>query len=284
MRIEELSRRSDVSVRNIREYQDRGLLPAPARQGRTAVYDDDHLVRLRLISRLLTRGYTLAVIRDLLDAWAAGRDLRDVLGLETAASRPWGDDEPATLTRAEVEQLFRGPLTDAELDDLAASGLVIRRGDQFRCTRRRFLDIVPDLLDAGIPNSASTATLGRARGHLDAVAEDMVALVVAALLPEGVPQGLPSGEDLARATATIERLRGVADVVAGSLFGLAMQQAVEHAVALVTDRALRDQVGRDVSSAPRETRDPREPPEPTEPELDGSGAGARAWRPAAGMT
>lgn len=67
-RIEDLARESGATVRNIRAYQDRGLLPRPGRRGRTNVYDGSHLARLRQISGLLERGYTLASIKELLEA------------------------------------------------------------------------------------------------------------------------------------------------------------------------------------------------------------------------
>ncbi|MCK5752949.1 MAG: MerR family transcriptional regulator, partial [Mycobacterium sp.] len=65
-RINELAEVSGVSVRNIRVYQDRGLLPPPKIKGRTGWYSTEHLVRLNLISRLLERGYTFATISELL--------------------------------------------------------------------------------------------------------------------------------------------------------------------------------------------------------------------------
>ena len=67
-RINDLADASGVSVRNIRVYQDRGLLPAPTIRGRTGWYSDEHLVRLNLISRMLERGYTFATISELLHA------------------------------------------------------------------------------------------------------------------------------------------------------------------------------------------------------------------------
>ena len=67
-RINDLAEASGVSVRNIRVYQDRGLLPPPAIRGRTGWYSDEHLVRLNLISRMLERGYTFATISELLHA------------------------------------------------------------------------------------------------------------------------------------------------------------------------------------------------------------------------
>ncbi|NGO67532.1 MerR family transcriptional regulator, partial [Streptomyces boncukensis] len=74
-RIEDLAHHSGATVRTIRAYQDRGLLPKPERRGRANVYDDSHLARLRQIADLLERGYTLASIKELLQAWDEGRGL-----------------------------------------------------------------------------------------------------------------------------------------------------------------------------------------------------------------
>src|SRR6266404_3110859 len=94
MTIEELSSRSGVTTRNIRAYQSRGLLPAPvARAGeRAAFYTAEHLARLRLVSRLQERGFSLAGIADLLDAWAGGKSVEQVLGIESAAAESAEDE------------------------------------------------------------------------------------------------------------------------------------------------------------------------------------------------
>ena len=61
-RIDELAREAGTTVRNVRAYQDRGLLPPPRRSGRVGLYTDAHLARLRLIGTMLERGYTLGNI------------------------------------------------------------------------------------------------------------------------------------------------------------------------------------------------------------------------------
>src|SRR4051794_23926466 len=66
-RVEELAARADISVDTVRYYQARDLLAPPTRSGRVALYDDGHLQRLAEIRRLQGRGYSLAVIRRLLD-------------------------------------------------------------------------------------------------------------------------------------------------------------------------------------------------------------------------
>ena len=60
--IDQLAERSGISVRTIRFYTGRGLLPAPQLRGRTGLYGPDHLARLELVSELSALGFTLAAI------------------------------------------------------------------------------------------------------------------------------------------------------------------------------------------------------------------------------
>ncbi|HEU4360372.1 MAG TPA: MerR family transcriptional regulator, partial [Mycobacterium sp.] len=82
-RIDELARLAGSTTRNIRVYRDRGLLPPPRRVGRIALFNDTHLTRLRLITSMLDRGYTIAHVNEMISAWEEGKNLGDVLGLET---------------------------------------------------------------------------------------------------------------------------------------------------------------------------------------------------------
>src|SRR3954451_19388545 len=93
-RVEELARLAGTSTRNIRAYRERGLLGAPHLAGRTGWDDDGPLARLRLLTRLLERGYTLTNIAELLSAWESGRPVGEVLGIEAVLTRPLVSDEP----------------------------------------------------------------------------------------------------------------------------------------------------------------------------------------------
>ena len=67
--IGELARQAGVTARTIRYYTAEGLLPAPDSSGQYALYNQDHLLRLRLIARLkqayLPLGEIKARIADL---------------------------------------------------------------------------------------------------------------------------------------------------------------------------------------------------------------------------
>src|SRR6201995_3490256 len=88
-RIDELARLAGATVRNIRVYQDRGLLPPPRRDGRVGIYPEAHLARLRLIGQLLKRGYTFATISELLTVWERGGDIAQIPDLAVAGGLPW---------------------------------------------------------------------------------------------------------------------------------------------------------------------------------------------------
>ena len=54
--IDELAARVGMTVRNIRAYTSRGLLPPPRLRGRTGLYDEEHLARLTMVKEMLADG------------------------------------------------------------------------------------------------------------------------------------------------------------------------------------------------------------------------------------
>lgn len=64
--IGELSEQVGMTVRNIRAYQARGLLPPPVVDGRVGFYTDLHRERLTMIRRLRAEGFNLVAISALL--------------------------------------------------------------------------------------------------------------------------------------------------------------------------------------------------------------------------
>ena len=80
--IDELARAAGTKVSTIRLYQQRGLLPPPAIEGRVGFYDETHLARLRLVADLQTRGFSLAAILAIVDVDRPGLE-----GLFTTAGR-----------------------------------------------------------------------------------------------------------------------------------------------------------------------------------------------------
>src|SRR5215213_2860473 len=87
MTIDELARRTRLTVRNIRAYQSRGLVSPPELRGRTGYYGDDHVARIALIRELQTQGFNLEAIRRLIEG--AGGETDEVLRFTKAVREPF---------------------------------------------------------------------------------------------------------------------------------------------------------------------------------------------------
>src|SRR5213592_2412565 len=106
MTIDELARRTGMSVRNIRSHQSRGLVPPPEVRGRTGYYGDDHLARIELIKELQGDGFNLEAIRRLLEG--AGGSSAEVLNFSRTLRAPFEDEEPEILEMEEMAERWGG--------------------------------------------------------------------------------------------------------------------------------------------------------------------------------
>jgi DNA-binding transcriptional MerR regulator len=213
-RVDELARLAGTTVRNVRAYQDRGLLPPPRRQGRVGLYSEAHLARLRIIGGLLERGFTLQNIAELLGAWERGHELSDLLGLEVAVATPFSDEVPTFATIEELLDLF-GPLPPGSEDllgDFLALGLIEPDGDRFRVPSPRTLQAGAELVRAGIPPAEVLAEAKAIRGDMDRVASRLVDLVVTHVF-DRYADGIPPAEDAADVASLLQRLRPLAQMV-----------------------------------------------------------------------
>jgi len=175
--IDDLARRVQLPVRTIREYHTMRLLPPPERQGRLGLYHDRHVERLRLITRLQRRGYSLAGIRDLLAAWESGTDLVTLLGVDESQAAL--DETPLWLTRAELFQRLPA-LEEATLSRASRIGLVLPHGeDHFLVRSPALLALVADWVQAGVPLGEALDLIEVLVGDLDMLAGRLADLIVA---------------------------------------------------------------------------------------------------------
>jgi DNA-binding transcriptional MerR regulator len=106
--VDELAARVGIPVRTLRFYIAEKLLPGPSSRGRGASYGRDHLLRLRLVRRLVERRVPIAEIRDTLsrlstpdvDALLQSEDRRAAELERTSPSASPRDYVAALLTRS----------------------------------------------------------------------------------------------------------------------------------------------------------------------------------------
>ncbi|WP_335932476.1 MerR family transcriptional regulator [Streptomyces sp. PTD5-9] len=229
-RIEDLAHASGATVRTIRAYQDRGLLPTPERRGRANVYRDSHLARLRQIAELLDRGYTLASIKELLDAWDAGRGLGGVLGLVAEVHGPWTDERAGRITREELDARFGGGPDDeavaeavAEAVDLGVLERVPGWDDEFLVPSPQELAVAVELNAAGVPLGAISAHLRELRGQVEHIAARFLEFTNEHVFARYLEHRPPTEADAAEAAAMVRRLRPLAQQTVDAELARAMR-------------------------------------------------------------
>jgi DNA-binding transcriptional MerR regulator len=196
--VDELAARAGVTVRTVRFYSTRGLLPPPVlgprRVGR---YGPEHLSRLALIEELQRQGMTLAAIERYLERLPADLSPHD-LAIHRALVASWAPEDTEEATRAELERRAGRALGEDDLDRLAAMDVITRTdaADVFRVDPG-LLGLGVQLLDVPIPPKAVLAARTALLEHSRAAAVDLARLFRDAVGEPGA-EGDPDAERVAQ--------------------------------------------------------------------------------------
>jgi DNA-binding transcriptional MerR regulator len=244
IRVEELARRADVSVDTIRFYQKRQLLPPPRREGRVAWYDAQHEDRLGRIKELQRHGFSLAVIRRLLDGEL---DTTDVPLAAAVAGAQHGDADLLDVDELAVRVGIPAPFVEA----VVREGLLV---PQQREGRTGFtLDDVNvlrsglRLLEAGFPLNELLTLARRHHEATRAIAGDAVEMFDTYVRHPIRTSELADEEKAERLVAAFRTLLPtVTSLVAHHFRSVLLEVAQEHLEAVGDDTELaaaRDEPG-----------------------------------------
>lgn len=204
--VDNLAARAGVTVRTVRFYSSRGLLPPPRLRGRVGFYGTDHLVRLELIRDLQTLGFTLSAIERHLRRVPADATPQD-LALRRALLAPWTDDQCEDLDRHELDRRAGTRLDDNRLAQLGALGIVERvDGHRVRLRRPAMLSVGLRILDLDLPREMLVQAMDIVEQHTTEVAVELHELFAANVLRPFRERGRPDDER-ERVRATADQLR-----------------------------------------------------------------------------
>ena len=229
--VEELALAANTTVRNIRAYQDKGLLPPPTLRGRKGIYNNQHLSRLRVIADLLERGYTLASILDLISGLEKGIGLSEILGMESAINSPWGKEAPEIIPMTQMIKMFGRELTPSNIRLAGELGIAKIQGAQVRVNSMSTLKVAADLCAMGIPMGDQLEILRMSRDNVEKVAKEFVRLISDNVLRPYEQQSLPPKEEFPKIIDLIWRMRPMAEIVVKAELGRAMEIAASNILA-----------------------------------------------------
>jgi DNA-binding transcriptional MerR regulator len=229
MTIDELARRTGMTVRNIRAHQSRGLLQPPEIEGRTGYYGGEHVARIQLISEMQADGFNLAAIKRLLQD-RPGSD-SDKLGFTRALMAPWEDEEHEFIT---AEDLFKRLDLDPEnpnpkrLERAIKMGFLVDLGEgRFDVPSPTLFRAAEELRALGIDADTALDVLEEIERGSRSIARAFVKLFVEEVWRPFAAGG-QSESEWPDVRIAIERLRPLATDAVMAVFRQAMTEAVEQ--------------------------------------------------------
>ncbi len=217
--IDELARRTGTTARNVRAYQSRGLLSAPAIRGRTGYYGPEHVARLELIQAMQAEGFRLEAIGRVIRRPAGAAEQMFAFG--RALLGAFGEPAPEFATAAELERRLGGPIDPRLVRKAERLGLIRRLDDgSWEILSPTLVSAGEELSRLGVPISHALAVAEQITRHTRAIARSYVRLFMTDVVAEGA-------EDWDRLSDALERLRPLAMEAISASFEQAMSDLVE---------------------------------------------------------
>jgi DNA-binding transcriptional MerR regulator len=238
MKIDELARRTGMTVRNIRAHQSRGLLPPPEVRGRTGYYDDQHVARIELIRELQSDGLNLEAIRRLLEG-VGERSSSEVLDFARALRAPFDEEEePEIVAASELAERWGGDAAVARRAEKL--GLLRPLGDgRVELISPRLMRAGAELAGLGVAAGTALDVVAKMRRSSEAVARAYVDLFLQTVWEPFDRAGRPE-EDWPKVREALERLRPLASEALLAMFAIVMSEATERALGETLEREVRD--------------------------------------------
>ncbi|NYH79488.1 DNA-binding transcriptional MerR regulator [Actinopolyspora biskrensis] len=228
--IDELASRSGVTVRTVRFYASRGLLPPPRLRGRVGLYGADHLARLDLIRELQNLGFTLTAIERHLERIPEDAPPEE-LALQRALLAPWTSDQAERIGRHELDRRAGRTLNDQEIEQLLTLG-VLERGteedaEEFLLTNTSMLNVGLRITELELPSDMLLRAKDIVEQHTAQMAGELRELFAANVLRPYVERGRPEAER-ERVRATADQLRPLTIQVLVNGFQRAVNEVIRN--------------------------------------------------------
>ena len=224
--LDELTNRVGLSVRNVRFYTTKGLVPPPIRRGRSGYYTPDHVARLELVQELQSHGFTLSAIERCLSKIPTDASPEDI-ALHRTMLAPWQSEAPEEMSRTDLDRRTNRRLSDEDLETLAALGIALRTKRGRYQVAMSQLTVGLGLLDLGFPTEAAIAASDVYAEHGRQIAKELNDLFRTMVWPVYKESGA-SPEKLRE---VVERLKPLSIASLVAAYESAMDETNREAVA-----------------------------------------------------
>ena len=228
--LEELTTRVGMSVRNVRFYTSKGLVPPPIRRGRSGFYTPDHVSRLELVRELQSHGFTLSAIEKYLAAVPEDATPEQI-ALHRTMLAPWQAEAVVEMTTEELVSRAGRDLGPDDLRLLEALRILHPTGDGWAVTPTQ-LAVGVGLIELGFPTEAAVAAGEVYARHGRQVAEELNELFRTMVWPAYKEAGA-SAESIRE---VVERIKPLSIASLVSAYEQAMDETRRERIRARTER------------------------------------------------
>ncbi|MDN5745425.1 MAG: MerR family transcriptional regulator [Nocardioidaceae bacterium] len=179
--LEELTDRVGLSVRTVRFYTARGLIPHPIRKGRSGYYTDLHVARVELVLELQSHGFTLSAIERYVEGIPEDASYEDIALARTMLA-PWQSDLPVEMDHQQLEARAGHSLSAEDIATLQALGVIRVRGTTYLVASNQ-LAIGVRLLELGFPREVAVRAAAIYQDHGEQMAKELFEVIGEILVP-----------------------------------------------------------------------------------------------------
>lgn len=232
--IDQLAQTTGLTTRNVRNYQSRGLIPAPQLQGKVGYYGTEHLARLQLIREMQAQGFNLAAIGHLLEqARGAGTE---VLGFTRALMKPFETETPEIVKAPDLRARLGGEIDVKLLAKAERLGLISALDeDHYEVSSPTLLAAGERLIALGVPLKDALETMEKLRRNTEGIAQAFVRIFLEFIWKPFDDAGRPEA-DWPRVRDALDQLRPLASQALTAAFQPTMTETVEAAFGKELDR------------------------------------------------
>ncbi len=233
--IDQLAQSTGLTVRNVRNYQSRGLIPPPQVQGRVGYYGAEHLSRLQLIREMQAQGFNLTAIAHVLEQ--ARESGEEVLGFTRSLMAPFETEAPEIVEHADLVERLGGNIDPKLIAQAERLGLVIAIAENcFEVPSPTLLAAGERLVALGVPLDAALDVMDKLKRNAQRIAQTFVQLFLEFIWKPFDDAGRPES-DWPAVRAALDQLRPLASEALLAGFAPTMTHAVEVAFGKQLDRS-----------------------------------------------
>ncbi len=233
--IDQLAQSAGLTVRNVRSYQSRGLIPPPEVQGRVGYYGAEHIARLALIREMQAQGFNLAAIAHLLEQASGASE--QVLGFTRSLMTPFETETPEIVALADLQERLGASVDEKLIAQAEKLGLVISIAhDSFEVPSPTLLAAGERLVALGVPFDSALDAMDKLRRDTGRIAQTFVRIFLEFIWKPFDDAGRPES-DWPQVQAALDQLRPLASQALTAAFQPTMTKAVEVAFGKQIDQA-----------------------------------------------